>query len=85
MNVLNGNLIQLPVINVYVISTSKRKATFTMASTLFYFVSKLQYVCLFYDQTPGVSLQKENINILINVKYLYMLHVCIYKHIKGTI
>ena len=85
MNVLNGNLAQVPVINIYVISTSKRKATGTMASTLYYFVSKLQYVCLFYDQTPGVSLQKENINILINVTYQNILHICIYKHTKGIV
>ena len=47
----------------------------------------MQHVCLFYSavnyQTPSlrldVSLLRDNINIFINVSYLCMLNICVYK------
>ena len=86
-NYLNGNLAQIPVIHIDVLLTPKIKATLVLASTLFCFESNILARIFVYkvinNQTPSllqcVSLLRENINIFINVAYLYMLHICTYK------
>ena len=85
MNVcLKGNLAQTLVIHIDALLTPKKKATLPLASTLFCLISRITYIVLQgRKQIPSlrqtVSLFRENINIFINVTYLYMLHVCIYK------
>ena len=79
----------MPVIHIVVLLTPKKKAILPPASMLFRFVSNIAVHLFFYkvvnNQTPSlrqdVSLLRENINIFprINVIYLYMLHICIYK------
>ena len=77
----------MPAIYTGVLLTPKKKAILPSASRLVCFVSKIAVRYFFYkvvnNQThylrQSVSLLKENINIFINVTYLYMLHICIYK------
>ena len=74
----------MPGIHFDVLLTPKKKVALPLALTLFVFIQILQYIVLHgCKQIPSllqtVSLLRENINILINVTYLYKLHVSIYK------
>ena len=70
-----------------VLITPKKKAALPLASTLFCLVSYIA-VCIFLyevvnnqtlSQRQGVGLLRENINIFMNVTYLNMFHICLYK------
>ena len=88
MNVyLNGNLAQMPFIHTDVLLSRKKRAHCLLPQRCFVLYQRLQYVHFFYEiinnQNPslrqGISLLRENINIFMNVTYLNMFHICIYK------
>ena len=83
MNVcLNGNLAQIPVMHIDALLTPKKKGY--IAFGLNVVLPNIKYYSIQgCKQIPSlrqtVSLLRENINRFINVTYLYMLYVCIYK------
>ena len=84
MNVcLNGNLAQMPVIHIDALLTPKKKGYIAFGLNvdllnIKYFSISLQGCKQIPSLRQTVSLLRENVNIFINVAYLYMLHVCIY-------